>query len=149
MKIRRLLAVAAGVASVAAAALLYGANNEEDMSKTALENQLSEALKTRAASAGAAYDTMMRAYSAQRRSLNDLVDAANKLRDAELAWTDSPDEEIAALERHVKRTRQTEIPLKVTFRNRTGADEDYYTARRERESAQIEWLKSRIKAKQQ
>ena len=148
MKLRRLSVMAASV-SVAGAAILYGATIEVDSSKTELEQQLKDALTTRAESAQSAFDAMEASFDAETVTFSDLADATRALAEAQLALATKPEEVIAALEGHVERAKRQEDKLKELFEagRRGGEATVYYSAKRERESAEISLLKARLKAK--
>jgi hypothetical protein len=149
MKMRKLLAVAACLASVVSATFLYGgAQNEADASKAELEQQLTETLKTRAESAQTAYEAMVGAFNAETVTFDTLADAIKKLAEAEVAMATRPEEEIAALRSYVERTKQWEARIKELFDagTRGGEAKEYYSAKRDRESAEILLLKARIRA---
>ena len=65
MKLRQ-LPIMAALVSVAGAAILYGATTEADSSKKELEQQLKDALKTRAESAQSALDSMQVSFDRKR-----------------------------------------------------------------------------------
>ena len=83
-------------------------------------------------------------------TFSDLAYATRTLADAQVALTTTPDEEIAARQEHVERAKRQEAKLKVLFEagRRGGEAPVYYSAKRERDSAEISLLKARLKAKQ-
>ena len=142
------MAIAVCLGSVAGAKFLY-AQAEAGASKAALEQQLKETLKARSESALTAYDAMEGAFFAEAVTFDTLADAAGRLADAEVAIATNPDEVIAALVRNVERTKQLEARIKEMFDagSRGGDTKDYFSAKRDRESAEIMLLKARIAAK--
>ena len=150
MKMRTFLAVAACLACIAGATLLYGATQDEaGASKAALEQQLKETLNARAESAQTAYQGMAAAFDAETVTFDTLADAIKKLAEAEVALATKPEEEIAALRRNVERTKQEETKIKMLYDVGTkgGEPKEYFSAKRDRESAEILLLKARIQAK--
>ena len=142
------LAVAA---CVAGATLLFSEAQtvHADASKAALEQDLTETLKTRAESALAAYDAMAAAFTADTVTFDMLADATRRLADAELAIATKPQDDIAALQRNVERTKGWEASIKVLFDAgaRGGEATNYFSAKRDRESAEVMLLKARINMK--
>jgi len=148
MKMRTFLAIAACLASAGGATLLFGAaQNEADASRTALEQQLQEALKTRAASAQRAVEAMTAAFESETVTFDTFADAMKKLAEAEVALTTTPEEKIAALQRYVQRTKQAETKIKLLYNvgTRGGEAKEYFSAKRDRESAEIMLLKARMR----
>jgi hypothetical protein len=146
MNLRRLLMVAAGVLSIAGGAFLYA---DAGASKAALEQQLKESLKTRAESAQRAFEAMAAAFEADTVTLDTFADAMKKLSEAELALATNSEEKIAALQRNVERTKQVETKIKLLYDSGAagGESKDYFSAKRDRETAEIMLLKAKIKAK--
>ena len=150
MKMRTLLVAAACLASVAGATLLYGGvQDQADARKAVLEQQLKEVLKTCAESAQRAFDAMAGAFDADMVTLDTFADAMRKLSEAEMALAVKPEEEIAVLQRNVERTKQTETKIKKLhdIGTRGGDAKEYFSAKRDRESAEIMLLNAQIKAK--
>ncbi len=150
MKMRQLLAVAVCLASVTGAALLYGAAQKDaSPSKAMLEQELKATLKMRVQTAQLALEAMQAAFEAETVTLDVLMDASLKLAEAQVAVASKPEEEIAALQNCVERAKQTEANIKKLFEVGTkgGAAKDYYSAKRERESAEVAVLKAQIQAK--
>jgi hypothetical protein len=147
---RELLALAGCLASIAGATFLYGAAQDEaDASNAALELQLKEMLKARSESALAAYEAMEAAFLGNMVTFDTLADAARKLAEAEVAIATKPERVIAALVRNVERTKAWEDRIKeqADAGVRGGEDKDYFSAKRDRESAEIMLLNARIQAK--
>lgn len=151
MKMRSCLAVSACATCVAGATLLYGQAQtaEADANKAALEQELTDTLKARAESALAAYEAMVAAFNADTVTFDMLADAARRLADAELAIAAKPEDDIAALRRNVERTKGWEATIKQQFDAgaRGGEATNYFSAKRDRESAEIMLLKARIHLK--
>jgi hypothetical protein len=149
MKMRIFFMVAASLAFVAGATLLQGAAQDQANASKALEQQLTDALKTRAASAQRAFEATAAAFEAETVTLDTFADAIEKLAAAELALATKPDERIAALQRNVERTKQVEAKIKLLYDigTRGGEAKDYFSAKRDRESAEIMLLNARIQAK--
>jgi len=148
MGMRKFLAIAACLGSVAGATFLY-AQVEAGASKAALEQQLKETLKARSESALSAYEAMEGAFIAERITFDTLADATRRLAEAEVAMAAKPEEVAAALLRNVERTKLLEARIKALFDAglQGGESRDYFSAKRDRESAEIMLLKARIQAK--
>jgi phage tail sheath protein FI len=139
MKIRHVWVIAACLAAVAGTALVHGGSNQADAGKAALEQQLKDLLKQRVESAERALEAMQAAYNAETVIFTDLVEAANKVVEAKSARADTPKEKIAALENHVDFVKNQEAKIGALYKEgaRGGEQAAYYTAKRERESAEI------------
>ena len=151
MKMRTFLTVAACLAFILGASILYGeAQTEADASKAAMEQQLKEMLKTRAESAQTALEATEAAFNAEMLTFDALADAIKELAEAEVAIATKPEEEIRALRSYVERTKHWEARIKELFDLglRGGGAKEYYPAKRDRESAEIRLLKASIQAKQ-
>src|SRR6478752_1093360 len=112
MKIWQLITVAACLACVVGTAILYGAADEGNTNNAALEQQLQESLKTRAASAQRALEAMTAAFESETVTFDTFADAMKKLAEAEVAQATTPDEKIGALQRNVQRTKQAKTKIK-------------------------------------
>ena len=148
MKTQKSLAVAVCLAFIAAATLVSGAATEQaDPLRAALEEQRNDMLKTRAETAHAAYEAMKAAYEAETVTFDTYADALRKLSEAEVALATKPDEEIAALQKNVERTRAVEAKLKALYEKgvRGGEAKEYFSAKRDRETAEIMLLDARIR----
>jgi hypothetical protein len=133
---------------VAGAAVASAAEPQEDESKAALEKQLQKLLHERVATAELAVVAMQAAYEAQTVALFDFLDGANKLVEARLAVAATREQEIDALEKHLKLMQTIEQNLKALYDlgSRGGEAKEYAAAQRERQSAQIALIKARLKA---
>jgi hypothetical protein len=114
------------------------------------KDELNTLLKQRVETAQYAHDAVQAAYDAETATLDWLLDAINKLIEAEVATATGQREEIAALEKHVQLIKQVEDKTKALYEKgaKGGEAKDYYTVKRERESAEIALLKKRLKVKQ-
>jgi len=148
MTMQKILTVTACLASLTGAAVLFGAANAADTPKPALEQQLQELLKARMETAQVAYDASLAAFDAGNVTLDQLMEASAKLTKAQVDLAGKPEEVVMALSRHVERAKQTEAQIASLFKVGTkgGEAKDYFSVKRERESAEIELLKARIKA---
>ena len=124
-------------------------DNEAGANREALEQQLKVVLKERARSANYANEATRTAYEAETVDFDALADSFEKLADAEVDLATTPKEKIAALESNVDRTKKVELLAKMQFDagKRGGEANRYYSAKRNREAAEIRLLKFRIKAK--
>jgi len=113
----------------------------------ALEKRLKELLDERVITAEQAKDALQAAFEAQTVTLFDLVNAANRLKEARLAVASTPAQELDALEKHLDLLRSTEAMIKALYDagTRGGEAKEYTTVRRERESAEIAYIKARLK----
>jgi outer membrane protein TolC len=96
------------------------------------------------------FDATQAAYQAETVTVDQLITAMNNLVDAKLAVARTPQEEIAALEEHVKNTQNLEQKIKQLYDvgSRGGEADVYALAKFTRETAQISLLKARLKTKQ-
>lgn len=149
MKRRQLSVFAACFTLVAGVTLLSGVADDAGASKAALEQQLKETLKVRSESALSAYQAIEGAFIAETVTFDMLADATRRLADAEVAMATNPGEVIAALIQNVGRTKQWEARIKALFDAglRGGEAKEYFSAKRDRESAEIMLLNARIQAK--
>jgi predicted fused transcriptional regulator/phosphomethylpyrimidine kinase len=149
MKMRQLSVFAVCFTLVAGVALLYGVADDADVSKAVLEQQLSAVRKARVESAQAALAAMEAAFRAQTVTVVGLVDVTRNLAEAEADAATKPEDEIAAWNRYVKASKQAEEAAKQLYDLGTKGGEPaiYYTAKQERERAQILLLKAQIKAR--
>jgi hypothetical protein len=145
---RRRATQACAFALLAVAATATPALAQEKPDQAQLENELQKLLHERVETANVAKDAVQAAYDAATVTLPYLIDTLNKLRDARLAVAATPAEEIDVLEDHLKRMQQTEQKVAVLHREglRGGEAKDYFTVKRERETAQIDLLRARLKA---
>ncbi len=92
---------------------------------------------------------MAAAFEADTVTFDTYADAMKKLAEAEVALATTPQEKLAALERHLERTKQVETKIKLLYDVGTpgGESKEYFSAKRDRESAEIWLLKARIQAK--
>lgn len=113
------------------------------------QRKLKALLVARAATAQAAFKEMKVAWDASTVTTFNVLAASNKLVEAELAAATSPDEEIQALRGSLKRLRHLEKQVKylVDWGIEHGLSrKDVLSAKRERESAEIQLLEAQIKA---
>jgi hypothetical protein len=125
-----------------------GNAKDEGTSKAALERQLSAARKARVESARAALAAVEAAIQAHNADVRSLVDVTRNLVEAEVDAATKPEEEIAAWTRYVEVTKAAEDSAQHLYKlgTRGGEPVTYYTAKQERERAEIALLKARIKA---
>jgi len=146
MATRRVLLAAVCFAFVGSVAVLYGATAGDNAAD--LERQLNELRKARVASAQKAVEAEEAAIQANMATDDSLLDVTRNLVDAELDLATTPEEEIAAWEKYVKVARLAEEKRKVLHEltTRGGEASEYYTAIQERQRAEIELLKAKLKA---
>jgi hypothetical protein len=149
MTMRQWSMIAGTFAMIVGAALLHGVADDADASKEELERQLSVVKKARVESARAALSAVEAAIRAETVTVVSLVDVTRNLVEAEVDAATRPEDEIAAWRRYVKVTRQAEDSVKQLYDLATKGGEPvtYYTARQERERAEVALLKAQIKAK--
>jgi hypothetical protein len=128
--------------------LLIADDKQNDMSIRLLEEQLKALLEERVQTAFLCLSATQAAFEAETVSLGDLLDAMEKLENAELSMVTKPEQEIATMKRHVTRLQQVEKKIELLYRVGTkgGEAKEYSRVKRERESAEIAVLKARIKA---
>jgi len=122
----------------------------EDQANADLEKQLHELLQERVTTAERALDAMQAAFEAATVTTFDYLDAVNQLTEARLSAAKSPAQKLAALERRVERMRKTERTVELLYQGATSdgavTAKDYFTVKRERQSAEIALIDARIKA---
>jgi hypothetical protein len=151
MELRRLVTVGVGLVALGGAGLLVGAGQDKGgAGESTLERQLNEALKTRAETAQVAFEAVAAAFEAETVTFDMLAEAIEKLAEAEVAVATKPGEVIAARHRQVERSKGVEAKIKALYDAgaRGGQPKDYFSARRDRETAEILLLKARIQAPQ-
>jgi outer membrane protein TolC len=143
----RTLAIAAACLTILLVGLGIGRAAEAGDDNARLKDELMGLLKERVESAQTAMDAVQAAFDAETVTFDVLLDAMNKLVEAEVAAATTPKEEIAALQRHVDRTKQFEKKVKALFDlgTRGGEAKEYYSAKRERQSAEIALLQARLR----
>ena len=126
-----------------------GQDGESNASKAALERQLTAARKARVESAQAALAAVEAAIRAKTTTVTSLVDVARNLVEAEVDAASKPEEEIAACSRYVRVAKQAEEAAKQLYEiaAKGGEPAVYYTAKQERERAEIALLKAQIKGR--
>ena len=113
-----------------------------------LVEQLQRLRHQRVATAERAVDALQAAFEAETVTIFPLFEAIDKLLEARLDVATTPAEEIDALEKRLQSVRLIEQKIKVLYEigTRGGEIKEYSTAKRERETAEIELLKARIAA---
>jgi hypothetical protein len=121
---------------------------QENPAKTDLEKLLQQLLQERVKTAERATDSLQAAFDAQAVTLDMLVEAVNKLCKARLEIATTPAEEIDALEKRFKHMTEIEHKVETLYKigARGGEEKEYTMAKRERESAQIDLIRARLKA---
>lgn len=122
---------------------------QENQDKAELEKQLQQLVHERVETAQLAKDAIQAAFDAGTIVVFDLLDAVNELAEARLAVAKTPAERIDALEKHVKQMKAIEEKVLALYRAgaRGGEVKEYFSAKRERQSAEIALLKARLEDK--
>jgi len=148
MRLRSVLVIATSILSVAGATLLDASADPPISTKSMLEVELKTALKARVESAQAVFDAMLTAFKPSTVSLEDIVDASKELSEAQVAAAANSGEAIAALTAYVQRAKLLESNVEMQYKAGVAGvnAKEYFTAKRERQSAEIALLEARIKA---
>ena len=149
MRTRYLGLVTIAAVCLSVTAWLQGASKDSDSNKAELERQLHDALQARVETAQAVMDAVQASYEAQTVTFHQVVVAARDLIEAKLDACKNVDEEIALLQKQldVMKANEARVEQLYNLGTRGGEARDYFTAKRERQTAEIELLKARIKAK--